>query len=247
MPSPLELTYAEAGGAALLVLAIFAGAIVQGSTGFGIGLVAAPLIGLVDTTLIPSTLILVTVPLPLLTGLREMRSLEASWLGWALVGRVPGSLLGAVAVGLLSSQLLSLVAGSAVLIAVAASLWRWQPTINRLSLVLAGGLSGLVGTSTSIGSPPMALLMQSKRGAQVRSTLGLFFFTGTVVSLFFLTVQGQITHRHVAWALALAIPMLIGFLVSGKLRRFVDNGRARSIILSLVAVAAATLILTAIQ
>ncbi|MGN6760625.1 MAG: sulfite exporter TauE/SafE family protein [Leifsonia sp.] len=233
-------------GAVIIGIAVFAGAVIQGATGFGSGLIAAPMIGLVDPTLLPATLILVTLPMPLMTGLREIKSMRRSWVGWGLVGRVPGSLAGAFAVGLLSPRLLGLAAGSAVLLAVGASMWKWHPTVTRRSLVTAGALSGFFGTATSIGAPPMALLMQGSAGPELRSTMGAFFFFGTASSLLFLSLQGLVTPRDVLCALGLAVPMLLGFMISGKVRPFIDDGRSRAIILILVAASATSLIVSSI-
>jgi uncharacterized membrane protein YfcA len=228
----------------VMAVAVLIGAMVQGSTGFGIGLVATPIIALVDPTLLPAALIIVSVPLPLMTGLREFRSVRFGWLGWSLAGRVPGNVAGAFAAAWFSPRLLGLTVGFAVLAAVAASIARWAPRITRVNLVLAGALSGASGTATSIGSPPVALLMQRQRGPEVRATLSLFFFVGATLSVAFLALGGLITLRHVMWAAGLAVPMLIGFWLSGPARRFVDRGRVKLCVLVLVTASAIALIVT---
>ena len=238
------MTYALVLAASILSVAILAGAIVQGSTGFGLGLVATPIIALVDPTLLPATLVIVSIPLPLLTGLREFGSVRFRWLGWSLAGRIPGNVAGAIAVVWFSPRLLALAVGFAVLAAVVASVGRWAPRITRVNLLLAGTLSGAAGTATSIGSPPMALLMQRQQGAEVRVTLSLFFFVGTSVSVVFLALGGMVTARHLLWAAGLAIPMLLGFWLSGRVRRFVDTGRVKLCVLVLVSASAIVLIVT---
>jgi len=230
--------------AAPIGIAILIGAAVQGSTGFGVGLVATPIIALVDPTLLPSVLVLVSVPLPLLTGLREFRSVRLGWLGWSLAGRVPGNVAGAFAAAWFSPRLLGLAVGFAVLAAVAASLARWAPRVTRINLMVAGALSGAAGTATSIGSPPIALLMQRQAGPEVRATLSMFFFVGATLSVALLAVTGLVTPRHLLWAAGLAVPMLLGFWLSGPARRFVDRGRVKACILALVLASAIALVLT---
>lgn len=249
-------------------LAVLVGAVVQGSIGFGLGVVAAPVLALVDPRLVPGTLLLVIVALPALTVAREARDVDWHGVRWALVGRVPGTAVGAYAVVVLSERALSLVVALVVLGAVALSLGGWRPGspsgVGAPSepgaraapasprpgaaagpgprSMLAGGLvSGVTGTATSVGGPPMAILYQHSSGARIRSTLAVFFLIGSLVSVAALVLVGEIGTPELLAAAVLLPFMAVGFLVSGPLRRPLDRGFTRPAVLALSAGAALVL------
>ena len=80
---------------AVLAATFFVAAALQGSIGFGLGLVAAPVIALVDPALLPALVIMLATLVTLLVVVRERADLDVRGAGWALSGRIPGSVLGA--------------------------------------------------------------------------------------------------------------------------------------------------------
>src|SRR5690606_17062964 len=131
--------------------------------------------------------------------LRERTSVDWRIVMWALIGRIPGVVLGALAVALLPSAALSLILAAAVLGGVAFSLVGWKPAPTTGNVMIAGAASGLFGTSTSIGGPPIALVMRSLAPSQIRATINAYnaYFTfGTAMSLTGLALGGALTlHR----------------------------------------------------
>ena len=84
--------------ALVLVTAFVAGAAcVQGAAGFGMALLAAPLLTLVDRSFAPAPLVLAVLPLSVLVAQRDWAYLDRKGLAWAIGGRLPGVVLGAVA------------------------------------------------------------------------------------------------------------------------------------------------------
>src|SRR4051812_33476877 len=75
-------------------LAAAVGAIVQGSVGLGIGLVAAPLVTLLFPALMPGSVLIAAAVLPLFTLTREARFADWHGLRWAFGGRLVGTPLG---------------------------------------------------------------------------------------------------------------------------------------------------------
>ena len=74
----------------------------------------------------------------------------------------------------------------------------WIPAPRRRNVVLAGATSGLLGTATAIGGPPMALVWQRNSGARLRGTMSGFFLVGSVMSLVVLAVTGAVDGAHAA-------------------------------------------------
>src|SRR4051812_49148204 len=164
-------------------LAVFAGAVVQGGVGFGLGLVASPLIAVLDPTVMPGAIQVVNVTLPLFTLAAEWRMVDWRGLGFALLGRLPGSAIGALIVVYVSTRMLGILVGAMVLLAVAVTSSALKVPKNGATLVTAGLVSGVTGTATGIGGPPMGLVYQHAQGPQIRATLALYFFLSAAQSL----------------------------------------------------------------
>lgn len=218
----LELTLLLIAGLGVLV-----GAAVQGAIGLGLGLIGAPVLALVDPTLVPGTILLVTSVLPVLTSVRELHDVDWRGLGYALAGRVPGMLVGTWIVVTQPARTTAIVVAVVVLGAVLLSVTSWHARPTPPALLVAGVVSGVSGTATSIGGPPVAVLYQHVSGPRLRSTLGLYFLVGNVLSGSILAVAGEIGGREVLRALALMPFLLLGFVLSGPLRGHMDARRLR--------------------
>lgn len=222
--------------------AVLVGSAVQGMVGFGLGLLAAPIIALVDPTLVPGALLVVTVALPALSVVRERGDADWPGLRWALLGRVPGTAAGTWAVATVPGGVLSIVVGVVVIAAVLLSLSTWQVKPTPRTLFTAGVISGATGTATSIGGPPIALVYQHESGPRLRSTLGVYFVVGTTFSIAVLVAAGQLHGRHLLAGAALLPFLVVGFLISGPLRTRLDRGWLRPAVLVVAGVSAMVLV-----
>src|SRR5699024_11480312 len=97
------------------------------------------------------------------------------------------------ALAVLTTNSLQLFIGCAVIFTMILSSLGWTPKVNAPNTLIAGGLSGFLGTSTSIGGPPLALLMKTFNPATARGTLAATFVFGSIVSMVTLAIGGQIT------------------------------------------------------
>jgi uncharacterized membrane protein YfcA len=235
-------------GAVILVLAglvVAVGALVQGAVGFGMALVAAPLLAILDPALVPVPLLLVTTVHAVLALVREPRGADWPGVGWALLGRLPGTALGVLAVALLPVRAFMAVVAVIVLVCAALSALTWRPRPTVPALLLAGLVSGAGGTAASIGGPPVALLYQDRSGARVRATLAAYFTAGSLVSIGGLLVGGQVHPEHLTAAAVLLPALVIGFLASGPARKLIDRGWVRPAVIGVSAVGAAVLLVQA--
>lgn len=223
-------------------LAVALGALVQGAVGYGMALVAAPLLALVDPALVPVPLVLLGAGHSVLTVLREGRHVDWAGVGWAMLGRLPGTGLGVLAVVALAQQVFSLVIGACVLAFVLLSLLTWRPRPRPRSLLLAGLASGVGGTAAGIGGPPIALLYQHVTGPRVRGTMGAYFVLGSVTSIAALAAAGQMPGAALVSAAELAPFLMAGFVLSGPARQVLDQGWTRHAVLAVAAASAVLLI-----
>jgi uncharacterized membrane protein YfcA len=219
-------------------LVVAFGALVQGTVGFGLALVAAPLLALLDPALVPVPLLLLATAHAVLMLVRERGEADWAGVGWALVGRLPGIALGVLAVAVLPQRWFGAVVAATVLLCAGLSLVRWRPRRTVPALLAAGLVSGAGGTASAIGGPPVALLYQDAPGPRVRATLGAYFAVGSLLSLGGLAVGGEVGTDALVSAGLLLPFMVAGFAVSSPARRLLDRGWTRPAVLA-VAIAGA--------
>lgn len=222
--------------------AVFLGALVQSGAGLGLGLVASPVVTLLDPALMPGTMLLTGSVLPLLVLAREVRHADWHGVSWALAGRLAGTLAGIWVVANLAPQELGAAVGAMVLLVVAVTAMGVALPRNRWTLITAGVISGAAGTSTSVGGPPVALLYAGGSGPQVRATLSVFLIAGNAIAVSALAVSGHLPGRDLAMAAVFVCLAGLGFAVAGRLRHFLDGGRIRVAVLALAAASAILLI-----
>lgn len=226
--------------------AVLVGSAVQGSIGLGLGLVAAPVVSLLDPTLIPGAVLIPTALLPTLTLVGEWRHVDLRGVSWALAGRLVGTAGGVWVVAVLAPRALGGLVGLLVLVAVTLTISTVRIRPSRVTLSAAGLVSGVAGTATSIGGPPVALVYQHDPGPRVRSTLSAYFVVGVLVSLAALALGGQLEQRDVVTGLSLLPFVVVGFLLARPLRRAVDGHRLRAALLIVVTISGVVLIAQAL-
>lgn len=224
----------------LLVLAavvVALSAAVQGAIGFGLNLLAVPVLLLIDPSLVPGPMLVAGLALSLLVAGREAGAMDRG-LGWAVLGLCPGTVLGLLLLVWVPMAALKVLLGLLVLAAVGLSALRWSPRRNKPALLAAGTASGFLGTAAAIGGPPLALLYADTPGPKLRSTLSGFFVAAAVLSLVALVLAGRFAGHDLRASLALLPGVVAGFVLSGPLRPLVDRRNGRPAVLGLSAVAA---------
>ncbi len=232
--SGLEVTIA--------LVAVVAGACLQGSLGFGLGLLAAPVLVLIDTRLVPGPLLCMGLPLAVLVAWRERSSLDFGGIRWAVVGRVPGTVLGSIAVVVLAERWIAALFAGSVLTAVALSVFGLSVEPTRRNLLGAGLISGMMGTATSVGGPPIALVYQRNPGPVLRSSMAAFMLFGAGFSLFMLVVVGAFDTTDLGLAGLLVPGVLGGFVLSRWTNRVLDTGYTRPAVLTFAAASALSIL-----
>ena len=231
----------------LALLIIFSGALIQSLIGFGLAVVASPLLYLVEPELVPVPVILMGFSIALLTLLRERSALEFSGLQYALLGRIPGGLLGAALLLAAPEPVLGLAIAAIVFLAVALSLARLSAPINRLTLFIAGTVSGVFGTIAAIGGPPMAILLAGKAPGKFRAALSAFFIFSSLIALSILAFAGLVTEAQLWWSVTLLPAVVAGYWVAGKLLGRVDKQKTRVATLVLCSLSALLLTLRSLS
>lgn len=221
-----------------IAVLIFVAALLQGVSGLGFAMVSAPIAVLYFPELVPGPLLLLGAGLALLGAIREFRSIHWPSVGVLMAGRVIGNFAAVITLSLLPASLFSVLFAVLILAGVALSYAGWRIEATVPNMVAAGVASGLMGTITSSGAPPYAIVMQHVAPARLRATLASVFFAGALLSLIMLSFVGRFTV-HQFWLGVVLLPaMAAGFIASNPLNRIAPRSSLRQLLLLLSAVGA---------
>ena len=211
------------------VIASFAGSTIFSTVGFGIGMVAMPILLLV---LDPQTAVVVlnSVEVPL-AGLmvwqnrshlktKEMTSIAIAGLIGALVGAF---LLASANENPLRISILVLIMALA-LVTVFNSSGFSMPTPS-IAGPLVGFIVGVILTSLAIGGPLLVLFIFTRNWDRhaVRSSLSLYFLFVMPTAVIGYAVGGLYTPDRVILTIITLAPVLIGFWLGSKLAQIMDE------------------------
>jgi uncharacterized membrane protein YfcA len=206
--------------------------------GFGMALLAAPIIVLLNPAWVPMVLTTTALFLSVANTWHQKRYLNLRSLAPAFVTRIPGTLFGAWCLLNLNVHHLQLLVAAAVLVAVAVSTLKLEFQSTPTRMAWAGCISGFMGTTTSIGGPPMALIMQYEAPTNVRANLSAYFTYSCLLSMAVYISAGLFT-RDIMWACVSFLPCaFFGFVLGVKVRPYVDGGRFRPLLLAMCTLAA---------
>lgn len=219
------------------------GALLQGSVGFGLGLLSVPLLILIDPVYVPGPVLLAALFLNLFIFLRERYAINIKGLHWAVVGRVVGAIIGAKILIVIPQRSVSMMFGAMVLMAIGISLAGFRPSVTPKNIFGAGIASGIMGTTSSIGGPPMALVYQRQKGPTIRGTLSGIFIFGTIISLIALSVIGRFGLTEIKVTAVLMPGVVLGFFLSNRSTQILDRGFTRPAVLITSAISGIAVIL----
>lgn len=232
-----------AGPWAVAGLLVLIGACLQGVSGVGFGMFAAPILAIVDPELVPGPMLFLALIIAALSLLRERASVDSKGLGFALLGRAPTSIIAATLIGILPVRELSIIFALVIFAGVAMSLARIELPSSPAVMFGAGCISGFMGTVTSVGLPPIALMYQNAPKATLRASLGGFLMFGSLISIAALAMAGRFGWHDVVLGAWLIAPLYLGFWISTPLAKLVSPGLVRFAVLGLSALAALLLLL----
>jgi uncharacterized membrane protein YfcA len=228
-------------GFSVLCVVVLVGALLQVSIGFGLGMIAAPVLALVDSSLVPVVNLVLACAVTSAVLVQDGAHLDVRGAGWALVGRVPGVVAGALLVAFLPARPLALLIVATVVAGVVVTVLGYRPRPTRRAVAVAGMVSGVMGTATSIGGPPMAMVWARFAGPRLRSTMGAFFLVGSAMSLAALAVTGSVRFDDLRYALFLAPAAAAGLLLARPVGRRLDIRRTRTVAMAMSLTGAAVL------
>jgi uncharacterized protein len=224
--------------AALAILVVAVGTAIQASIGFGLAMISAPLLVLIEPEFVPGAMIGISLMLAIWMTWDDRHAVDWSALKAAVAGRLIGTPPAALLVGTASAATFDLVFGMLVLLAVGISLWRSDIRPTPRTIFFATIAAGFMGTISGIGGPPQALVYQNASGAELRGNLSALFMVGTGISLAALAVMGRFGPADLAYTAVLMVGIVIGVLCREPVKRRLDRTAARPWLLGLCALSA---------
>ncbi len=232
--SPAEISIA--------VFIVMLGAMVQGSVGFGIALVAAPVLMQLDPRLVPGPLLVAGVPFMLLLAWRERREMPLRSIGAPVTGQLIGIVVALGFLELADARVLSIGVAVVVLVGVCLSIWGLKLKVTRKNFLMGGFLAGFMGTTSSMPGPALALIHQHVSAARMRATLAPFFCVGGFFGLVGLVATGQMGREETVMGLWLAPAGVLGLVLSNWTAPRMRESLVRPSVLAFSSLAALTLL-----
>lgn len=139
----------------LVILAVTVGiaAFVQGGSGLGFALVVAPVVSILDPSLLPVFVLASMIPLNLYVTWRERGSLDLRGARWIAVARLAATPGGLALLWLIPDRSIGLFVGVSTVLAALVSLAAPAFAPGRVAYVGAGLVTGLTETATGVGGP----------------------------------------------------------------------------------------------
>lgn len=204
-----------AGAIAVAVAGVFLGAVLRGFTGFGLPLAAVPAMTLVMApALAVPAMLLLQILASLLTLPRIYRSIHWSALAWLAVGAIVGIPAGTALLAQLPPDLMRLLIGLAMLVAVAALAWgfRFAHMPGVAARIGTGTLAGVMSGAAAMPGPPVVVffLASPASASASRASLQAFFMLTGILSLTLAVASGLVTSTTVILALVLTPALALG-------------------------------------
>tara|TARA_B110000285_G_scaffold232371_1_gene303281 strand:+ start:985 stop:1734 length:750 start_codon:yes stop_codon:yes gene_type:complete len=231
----------------IILFLIILGAITQSAIGIGFGIPAGILV-LLEPSMVPSCIILMGSFLALSNAMLSYKDIIKVDLIYSFTGRVIGSILAMPLIFLtLGTDYYLIVFGVLLLIATYLSAKKWNIVATRKNITIAGTASGIMGTLTGIGGPPMAIVYQNSSAPKVVATLNMFFGIGALFSVLLFVYFDLINLPEVMKSIYLSPGLVIGTYIGrrGIVRKFV-NRNLKNLIIAVCFISALVIILDAI-
>lgn len=208
----------------IICVVVMAAAIVQVGLGMGFGLTSAPLLAVIDPVLVPAPTLLLGLVTAFWGAWSERDAIVWSEVRLGVIARGTGSIVaGLVLIRLTDRDTFSLVFGLLIAFAVLLVISGRRIPFNRITLSVVSVVSGFMGTITSVGAPPLALVYQGRPATTSRPTLAAFFTFGCAMSLVILFSSGWAGTGDLILALFMSVPMIAGLIVARRLKGRFDR------------------------
>ncbi|MEO6907997.1 MAG: sulfite exporter TauE/SafE family protein [Abditibacteriaceae bacterium] len=224
------------------ILALALAGFVQGSLGFGNGMVAMALLPLAISVKEASpVVVLFTLPSVSIILFAHWRHCQLRD-GWLLIlGTCIGTPLGVYLLTIASESILIRTLGALLLLFAVQELWgSWRGT-TKLNLPIWSGLpigtlSGALGGAFNCGGPPLLAYLFSRpwRKERIVAILQLIFIVGAALRMITMLQEGLFTPPVLHLAIWAAVPVLLAVLIGTRVLKLLPTQRLRTTVFTFV-------------
>lgn len=215
----------------IVLLITAAGAIVQGSAGIGLGLVASPVLLSIDASFAPGPLLLGG----LVVGARHMTAewddLDRPTLRRALLGLPIGAIAGLAVLRVMAADTLSLTIGLLICVAAIALLRGAHLHRSNSTDVITGASAAFTSVTAAIPGPPLVIGFADLAPRCLRCTVSAFVAVTGVVAFFGLLAIGRFGGHEAALLGAMIPGLVLGVVLSRWTRPLLDRSWFRPAVL----------------
>lgn len=219
-----------------------AGAIVHGSVGIGLGLVAAPALVSIDPAFAPGPLLLAGQIVGIRHVLAEREHADLNAFKRGLIG-LPVGVIGALLVlAYVSDRLLAIMVGSLTALAAALLLLGWKLARTPRAEVAAGTACAFASLTAALPGPPLVCVYADMKPSTMRPSASLLILSVASVGFVSLLLSGNWGARETE-LLALLMPGVIaGLLASRWVRPHLERPWFRPLVLTIALIGGLALV-----
>lgn len=200
-----------------IAITLFA-AFIRGISGFGFALVFAPIMLLIME---PKSVVVVNLFLGLSSNIVVLvsgfKNLHFRRLIPLIIGCLAGIPLGLLIISVVSQSTLKILIGSVTVVFAILFFLKLTPRFKneKPASTVAGFLSGVLTSSTSLGGPPVVLFMHTQDWQKdtIHPALSAYFMFSTISSLIGLAITGVINTKILLTTASLVPALIIGVLI----------------------------------
>jgi uncharacterized protein len=221
-------------------LVILIASILQGITGFGSALIAAPLLLLfLDKTTSIISLTFVSIALNGFLFWKIKTAINRKIFITLFMASLTGLPLGIYILKFTDIQALRILAGSlSVLFAVLLYLRIIKLGGSKIITVVSGMLAGILHTSISMSGPPVVLLVagQNKAKEEARKTFAAFFLAMSIVSVLLFSATQNLTNKSLTFGLYGIPAAFVGGFIGNRIAKHVSHRQFMVLTFALVCI-----------
>lgn len=222
-----------AGEIAIVIVMSGFGAVVQGSTGLGLTLVAGPALFAIDPSFAPGPLMMVGLIVSTRHLIVERGHIDRPGLLRFAIGAPVGLVIGLSVLSAVGERELALVIGAFIVVAAIVVLSGFHPARSDATLAGGGAITALATVTASLPGPPFAITFHDAPPPVLRGTIGSFLVPFSSISLVLMALIGEFGRDELALAGLLVPGVVMGLLASRWARPYLDRTWFRQAVLTL--------------
>lgn len=219
-----------------------AGAIVHGSVGIGLGLVAAPALVSIDPAFAPGPLLLAGQIVGARHVLAEYKHAELMAWKRGLYG-LPFGVAGAlILLATVSNKVMAIIVGSLTAAAAALLLMGWDLARTPKAEMGAGAACAFASLTAGMPGPPLVCVYSDMKPSTMRPTASLLILSVAFVGFISLLISGNFGSHEFELLLWLVPGVLMGLFASRWVRPFLDKPWFRPLVLVIALIGGVALV-----